>query len=82
MSFLSIDPKFAKWAKARKVAQKAESGVPTRNANPTLKAGPKNNIKPKTQPATSKTSVPKAATKENVARPRGKSRSYPTVKKG
>lgn len=77
---LSIDPKFAKWFNSRKIAQRTGTGIPTRNANPTREAGPKNNIKPKAQPKTEKTSVPKLARKENVARPKGKSRSHPTKK--
>lgn len=36
---LSVDPKFKKWFESRKVAQKLNIEIPTRNADPTRPAG-------------------------------------------
>lgn len=73
-----VDPKFQAWFKSRKVAQKLKLDIPTRNANPTRQAGPKNsNGKQSTGSPTKNKPLAKSA---NVARPKGKSRSHPTKK--
>lgn len=36
---LNVDPKFAQWVEKRRIAQRAATNIPTRNANPTPTAG-------------------------------------------
>lgn len=66
---LSIDPKFQKWFDSRKVAQHLATGIPTRNANPTRKAGPKNSTG-KGPKGNSKKTVVKAHSNSNANSPR------------
>lgn len=69
---MDIDPKFQKWATERKVGQRSDIGIPTRNANPTLKAGPKNSNGTVAK-ASHKVRTP--VTKTAVGRPKGKVRA-------
>jgi len=70
-----IDPKFQEWINKRKVSQRTGVGIPTRNANPTPKAGSKNSNGTQSRKNINKAGVPKLKSTKSVSRPAGKYRA-------